>query len=358
MGIFRWMVSAGAAFFLFQGVPLFAQPGGAVAGETAEMTDKARELYNTGSAALLKGRWGEAHASLLAAWSLKKHHQIAGNLAAAEMQLGRYREAAEHLAYYVREAPATKQKERHSAQALLADARKHIGALAIKVEPAGAEVLVDGVVVGKAPLSSEVFVEPGTWTIEARLDGYKTARATVEMAAGSAREVSLAVASLEAKRDPAAVIAPPKRTSEPILSTPPKAGGVPEAGGGDGAGGPRKEVLIAGLAASALGIGMGIGFSVVSNARANDAADLLERLVKDGGARPCLMPAHADRCGEVDSALAARDVLGDAAAWSFIGAGIAGASTVIYVLITSKRRVQAAPVVSAGAGGLVVSGTW
>jgi hypothetical protein len=70
------------------------------------------------------------------------------------------------------------------------------------------------------------------------------------------------------------------------------------------------------------------------------------------------MQVRTDRCGEVDSALAARDVFGNAAAWSFIGAGIAGASTVIYVLVTQKRRVQAAPVVSPGTGGLVVSGTW
>jgi hypothetical protein len=34
---------------------------------------------------------------------------------------------------------------------------------------ASAEVLVDGKAVGTAPLASEVFVEPGAHTIEARL---------------------------------------------------------------------------------------------------------------------------------------------------------------------------------------------
>jgi hypothetical protein len=380
MTIWRATVPACAALFLLlQGEPLRAQPADVkdVPGETAEMTDKARELYNQGSAALLKGRWGEAHANLLAAWSLKKHHQIAGNLGAAEMQLGRYREAAEHLAYYLREAPAAKQKERQSAQALLSEARKHIGALTIKVEPAGAEVLVDGAAVGRAPLSGEMFVDPGKRTIEARLEGFKTARATVEVAAGSSREVPLAMMAsveakgepvgakrdpAEAKRDPAEEVGPPKRKSEPSTSRLPEARGAPEAGGRGDAGGPRKEVLIAGIAAGALGIGAGIVFAVVSNGYASEVEEQRQGYNQRGVLYPCLKPGLETECNEYTDTLAARDRFGNLALWSFVVGGALGIGAGAYVLATWSAKpaapVRAVPVVTAHGGGLVLMGSW
>ena len=39
---------------------------------------------------------------------------------------------------------------------------KKVGALAVSVSEAGAEVVIDGAVVGVAPLEGPVFVEPGS----------------------------------------------------------------------------------------------------------------------------------------------------------------------------------------------------
>jgi hypothetical protein len=117
-------------------------------------------------------------------------------------------------------------------------------------------------------------------------------------------------------------------------------------------------LVIGGLSVTGLGMVGGIVFATVSNAKANEAEEIRAQLVRDGGSQPCVTPSLAKPCGEVDSAFKARDAFGDAAVWSFIGAGIAGASTVIYVLVTPKRRVQATPVVGVRAGGLVVSGAW
>jgi hypothetical protein len=361
MKILRGAAPICAALILLQAAPLVAQPAGSkvVPGETAEMTDKARELYNAGSDALQKGRWGEAHANLLAAWSLKKHHQIAGNLAAVEVQLGRYREAAEHLAYYLREAPATKQKERQSAQALLIDARKHLGALTIKVEPTGAEVLVDGAVVGKAPLSGEVFVEPGKWTIEARLDGYTTARTTVEMAAGSSREVPLTLVGVEAKSDadvPRAVGA----SGVAVKS------GSPSARKGEGKEtgekGPNKGVIIAGIGASVVAVGMGVGFAIGSNVNAGEADEKLAALLRQGGPKPCSIPELLGTCREIDDRNRASDTFTDVSIWSFVAGGLLGVGTAIYVLVPRRSEptsaVRALPVVVDGGGGVVVVGGW
>jgi hypothetical protein len=244
--------------------------------ETAAMTDKARELYTDGTNALGKGKWGEAHATLLAAWSLKRHHQIAGNLGAAEVQLGRFREAAEHLSFYLREAPKQKVKELQKAQDLLAQARKHIGALRVKVEPAGAEVLLDGVAVGKAPLADEVFVDPGPRVIEAKLDGYGPARATVDATTGSAREVALTLVPLSK------ATAPAPAESSTALGTQQPAGGATSVGGArHGAEeekrvtsrestGASKGLIIAGAVTSAAAITGGVVFAIVSSVNASD----------------------------------------------------------------------------------------
>jgi hypothetical protein len=361
MKIWRATTPVCAALLLLQGAPLLAQTveQKAAPGETAEMTDKARELYNAGSTALLKGRWGEAHANLFAAWSLKKHHQIAGNLGAAEMQLGRYREAAEHLLYYLREAPTTKEKERKSAQAFLTEARKHIGALVIKAEPAGAEVLVDGAPVGNAPLAGEVFVDPGPRTIEARLDGYKPAKVMVEIAAGSSREVPLQLVKINVGAEGADSAATKKGNGSAAFEGEGRASRGEEIERGES--GPHKGVIIAGIATGVVAIGAGIGFAVASNAHASDAERQRAALIPKG-ASACSSPDPAVECRDVESSLAAEGTFGNLSIMSFIAGGAVGAGTVIYALTAPRakrsRAVSATPVVTARSGGVVITGRW
>src|SRR5262249_39118101 len=79
--------------------------------ETTAMSDKARQLYEEGLVACKKGKVLEAQASYLAAWSLNKHWQIAANLADTEIELGKYREAAEHATYYQQNAPRDRKEK-------------------------------------------------------------------------------------------------------------------------------------------------------------------------------------------------------------------------------------------------------
>jgi len=103
------------------------------------VTDKARDLFVEGNALFKKGDYGRARAAYLAAFALKRHWQIAGNLGDCEMKLGMFRDAAEHLAFAVREAG----KEGESTEAhrkVLELAKAKVGALAVSVSEAGAEV--------------------------------------------------------------------------------------------------------------------------------------------------------------------------------------------------------------------------
>jgi hypothetical protein len=93
--------------------------------------------------------WQRAYTSFLQAWRLKQHYQIAANLGRAELKLRKYRDAAEHLTYFLREASAVGPDERKAAQAMLDEARAKVGALTIIVDRPGAVVLVDGVAIGR-----------------------------------------------------------------------------------------------------------------------------------------------------------------------------------------------------------------
>jgi hypothetical protein len=340
--------------------PLLAQPTStaqtAASTPDTALTDKARELYIEGQKAGTKKKWGEAYANFLAAWSLKRHWQVAGNLGWVEVELGKYRDAAEHLALYLREAPKDKVKERQSAEVLLAEARKRVGALQLNVEPAGAEVLVDGASVGKAPLAGEVFVEPGKRAIEARLDGYTTMKTTMEMAAGASREVPLRLVKSEASAEKAGgnSVFKDSKSNEGTRTESEERG-------------PSKTVIIAGIATSVVAIGAGVGFAVASNGYASDADKQRAATEQRGVPYPCSTPAYAKECGDHTDTVEAQRTYANLSVFSVVLGGVLGATTAIYALMTPASKpaatkptttVRAAPVAMARGGGVVIVGRW
>jgi tetratricopeptide (TPR) repeat protein len=169
--------------------PGLAQPPSSAQDDVA--TDRAGLLYDEGLALYEAERYAESYAVYIAAWSLKKHYQIAGNLGDCELRLGKYRDAAEHLTYYLREYPKDKPAENaQRAQALLDEAKRHIGTLDIVVDARGADVFLDGKVLGQTPLTEPVFVEPGKHSIEIRRGQVSTLR-TLDVNAGSEQTVRL-----------------------------------------------------------------------------------------------------------------------------------------------------------------------
>jgi hypothetical protein len=332
-------------------------------GETAAMTEKARELYTEGTKAMDSGRYGEAHAALLAAWSLKQHAQIAANLGAAEVQLGRYRDAAAHLTFYLREAPKEKVKERLSAQELLARARKHVGALSIKVEPAGAEVLVDGEIVGKAPLAEEVFVDPGARVIEARQEGYATRKQAVSVAAGASQSVTLTLEQAPpAGAGAAAAEAGAAEAGAPAAAGAPTKPAWKGIAGGEGREKPTSGVrplVIGGIVATGAAMSLGVAFAIVSSVHAADAEEQREAIVEKGSPT-CLSPAKGAACEAIEDSIGARDRFGNLSVFSFVAGGLLGAGTVVYALTAprplGKAPVRAAPVVTPDGARLVVVG--
>lgn len=153
------------------------------------LTDKARTFYLEGARLFKEGEYTGAHAAYQKAWSLKKHYQIAGNMANCEMELGLYPEAANHLAYSLRES-ARDEPPPEAVKKLFERAKAMVVMLQIRVTEPGARVLIDGALVGTAPLPHPVFVSSGKHAIEARR-GTKSAKVEIEMDRGTTRTLEL-----------------------------------------------------------------------------------------------------------------------------------------------------------------------
>ena len=302
-------------------------PRSSAASDTDALTDKARVLYDEAVVAYQKSKWSEARASFLAAWSLKRHWQIAGSLGDCEAQLGLNRDAAEHLAYFLRLSPSKPPSA--ESKRLYESVTAKIGVLEIAVDALGADVVVDGKYIGKSPLEDPVFVEPGHHTIEARL-GAKRATAEAEAPAGSSRKQTLTLARSDL---PAEVEAA----------------------------GPSTPVLVTGGVVTGAALIAAVAFTLVSNSKAGDSASQWATVVKAQGSAACAN-ASASGCQELHDLAIARSTFGSAAAWSFIGAGAVGVSTLVYGLVTPKKvqesGIRIVPLLTAQSGGLVVGGAW
>ncbi|MBK6534690.1 MAG: PEGA domain-containing protein [Deltaproteobacteria bacterium] len=68
-------------------------------------------------------------------------------------------------------------------QSALAEIRRHVGRLDVVGEPSGAEVVIDGAVVGQLPLSTMLRVPTGSLTFTVRSEGYFPVTRTVQVEA-------------------------------------------------------------------------------------------------------------------------------------------------------------------------------
>ena len=291
--------------------------------------DQASALFKKGLAAYDKGDFQEASTSWRAAWALKQTFDIAGNLGLVELKLGKFRDAAEHLDYAVKHFPPTDAEARRAGlQAKFAEARAQIGGLRITSVTAGADVLVDQVRVGTTPLGGEIFVLPGTHTIELVHRDYKPASQTIQVEKGSTKVVALTLEMVER--------------------------------------GPSIPVLGVGYGLALLGVVGGAVFTVLSNSKAADAqdqTDALKEMTKNK--RPCTVSRP-----ECDSILALRedqDLFGNIAGGMFIGAGVAAIGTSIYLVMTTMggkpsagptTGLRAVPILAPGQAGFSITSAW
>jgi len=272
--------------------------------------ERADTLHKEGDALFEKKNYERAYVAYIAAFSLKKDYLLAGNLGECEVKLGRYRDAAEHLAIFIRDLPQSEPPElRERAKSLFAEASVRVGKIQVTVPQAGSEIFVDGHLVGKSPITNAIFVDAGEHRVEA-LMGIELAGQTVDVQAGEERAVAL-----EAAKRPVV-----EKTVEGKR-------GVPASVWATGA-----------IALASAGAGM--GFSVLAASREEQKENILRELPGDDRNSLCGGAVKPKSCAQVDQLRKERDVFEGVAIGAFVLGAAAGATSLVFAFAPEKPSVM------------------
>jgi tetratricopeptide (TPR) repeat protein len=318
-----------------QGVPLFDDGANA----------RADDLTRKGTDLAKKHRWPEAEAMFRQAWGMKHSYDIGGNLGVAELALGKYREAAEHLLFGLKSFPANgKPEHRDLIRDSLAQARAEVATLTVEVSVKGATVFVDGRELGVSPLVDETFVDPGKRTIEAKLPGYTSSPTNVDVGKGTAQKVTLvlsAVPSVVPTAAPSAIA---------VLPPPPKAR-------------PRWPAAVTG-GVSAASLVAAVAFTLASNGKRSDGEAIRAKILEKKGYCSPTGGNFATDCEALSSASSSHDTFHNLAIGGYLLAGGAAVATVAILLASQPSSdkktaiVRVAPLADATCGGAVIFGSF
>ncbi len=310
----------------------------AAASSTASPGDRADEMYRKGIAAGAAKDWPRAFQFLWEAYQLKKSYDIEGNLGTAELRLGKYQAAAEHLAHSLTLFPVNGSPDaKAKTEGLLEEAKKEVGILRLTVTPPGAMVKVGDRQLGPEDSRDQVFVVPGEMRVEAGgVNEFEGTSQSVKVAKGQVVTVSLTL------------VPRAKPTASGTSSAGPAGTSVPAAD-------PlRTPLIISGLAVTAATLGVGIGLLVGGAWKKGEADQLREDLLKSGKTVCGAGSTNAD-CVKFTDAAGSYATLTNAGGGAMIAGGLVGIATVIYTVVSRPRAdVAGAPprvTVSVGPGG-------
>jgi hypothetical protein len=267
-----------------------------------------------------------------------------------EVYLGKFREAAEHLEFSLRNWPAGQEASRKRTAERFAEAKKSVGTLMLKVTE-GAEITVNGKSVGRSPLPGPVFIEPGAATIEAKI-GEKSAKKTIAMDVGEAREMEIAIAGEAAAVGPEA---PPGEPAGASAAGSASVGGDVKPPSGSSV---RSIGMIASGAVAVIGLGVGVGFYLAKQSAKDDAEGYKADAVKQVGANGCWNQPSAAPCKDLADANDRAKSAGAISTIGFIGAGVGAAGYVAFMLLmpSSKSATALHPLLDQHTAGLGASG--
>ncbi len=358
--------------------PLLAQAG---AGDA--MTDMARQRFQEGVKAYDAKKYDQARVAFLQAYALKHHPAVLLNLAQSELRSAHPVEAARHFAAYLRENPSAAGLERADAEKGLTEARAKVGRVAIGVNVTGADVYVDGELVGRSPLSEPVDVAPGNHAIEVKHSGHSagtTVTATVGRVVSAALNIEgnaplPIVAPLpgsSAAPAPVSPLQPPPDATQPSgqaqpLEAQPSSAAIDTSTAFSGKREPflvwarHSKLAWGGAALTGVGVVTAVGFAIAAKNNDNNANDLNDQITQrweqnydnarvlrpDGHVcgPPAVTPRYETACNSLKDGLDARD---RDKTWATIGLVAAGVgvvgTTAAYFLTAKKVDDGAAPV--------------
>lgn len=189
----RWITTASLLFVLVPasaaGQPQSSPPAQKNANPSASDIAEARRRYELGVRFYDDGNFEAARIEFERAYASAPSYRILYNIALAYRSLNNYVDALKAFERYLVDARNEIAPERRaSVEKDIVELKARIGRVRVTADVPGAEILIDGIVVGKAPLSAPVAVNPGLRRISAQAEGYAAASRTVTV--GSSEELS------------------------------------------------------------------------------------------------------------------------------------------------------------------------
>lgn len=291
---------------------------------------KARDLWYRGVDAFRAGNYEEARRAFAECYQLMPKSDVLRNLSISEIQSGHYVSAARHLKQLLASPGDLPSNVREEANSRLAQAEAQIGQLKIGVDIAGAEISIDGNVIGRSPLEGSWYIEPGQHEILVSKAGYPVESRQVFALAGVAIPIDVSLETLRREQAADAKAAELMGTSE----------GQSQMARDRGIGTASTVVLITTGALAAASLAAGIYFTVSANGHDSDADSLAERLPGTGACRgtlwrpDCEVMVRDRQDSENDR---------NRATVGFIGFGVASALTLGYALWLTLDGDESAP---------------
>jgi len=334
----------------------------AVAARVEKLRNEFRALYQKSDP--------EAIERIRAAWKLSNDYVDLCNLAKTQFDLGRERDAAATLLRCLKMIPPPEVDReladfRRAAERYMKLARAMLGVVEIEGNVAGAEVLVDGELVGVLPLEDPIFVDPGLRTVEVRAPGFTSDSKKVDARAGTSVRLKMQLAQLKPE-----VLAGSMSKGAPVAGEkaplPPKAAakGSPWMS----AAAPKEEPslrtrpLVTGIALTMFGTGVGIGGFVAAEL-ADAEADTVERVLDAmGRGVPCSDAENWQFCEEYARGRGQTAPLTLLGVSGLAAAGVGGA-LIIYELVrassqATKDSPRTAVLVTLRGSALTVTGSF
>ncbi|WP_437810014.1 PEGA domain-containing protein [Sorangium sp. So ce1078] len=316
-------------------------------------------------------RWAEAEASFEAvlaapgaAWMTAVWRaEVLGHLGLCELEQGKHREAAEHLGQSLEQDAALNQALVRRFTRGFNTAVEHVGRIYVAAAPPDAEVLLDGEPIGTGATVHELFVEPGTYTLRARLSGHGELSQRVEVAGGMTVGATLRLA--RAADAPARAPEPSAKTSgraEPA-ATPVARPAAP----GPWASWPG-TLRIAGVAATTAAVSAGAVFMLRASVLDGDIRERIDGLHRDPGwtSGACLEAPQPSACPDLHRMRVQRDRSGALGTALVATGAVVGAVTAASFFLDAsflrptpaRTGLRIVPATTAQQIGVVALGVW
>ncbi len=167
--------------------------------------EQAQAQFERGVARYEAGDLAEALAAFQRAYELEPHPHLHYNIGVVQLDMGDHAAATRSLTRYLDEGGATVDPQRRAeVEERLETLARKIGKLIVRCNVDGAEVRIDGDLVGTTPLDDTIVVDAGTTRVEVSAAGYVRSAESIILAGGQSHTLEVVLVVQPAATHPTA----------------------------------------------------------------------------------------------------------------------------------------------------------